>query len=152
MTSSRQFRVIENLKWSAAMTTTVQTLPRLDPHIVYGVDALVSIAMGLALLATAAPLTELAGWTVPAGVLWTIGLLLLPWAALNAWVARTDRPAQAVIRGVIAGDIAWVAGSAALVLLQAANLSTIGMVLLAGQGVAVAGVLALKLVGARSLA
>lgn len=134
------------------MTTHTQTLPRLDPHLIYGLDAIVSAAMGIALLVTAEPLTQLVGWTMPAGFLWTIGLLLLPWAAFNAWVARTDRPAKALVRGNIVGDIAWVVGTIVLVLLQASSLSPIGLALLAGQGIAVVGVLAIKLAGARALA
>ena len=134
------------------MTTQPQTFHLLDPRLVYAVDAFASAAMGVALLAVAEPLTELAGWSLPAGFLWTIGLLLLPWAAFNAWVARTARPARAVIRGNIAGDIAWVLGSATLVLLHAPGLSLIGLALLVGQGMAVAGVLAVKLAGARFLA
>ncbi len=134
------------------MTTMTQTLPRLDPHLVYGVDAIVSAAMGVALLILAEPLTQLAGWTLPSGFLWTIGLLLLPWAAFNAWVARTGHPAKGVIRGNIVGDVVWVAGTIALLVLHAATLSPIGLVLLAGQGIAVAGVLVLKLAGARALA
>ena len=134
------------------MTAQPQTFPLLDPRLVYAVDAFTSAAMGAALLAVAEPLTELAGWPLPAGFLWTIGLLLLPWAAFNAWVARTARPASAVVRGNIAGDIAWVLGSATLVLLHAPSLSPIGLALLVGQGIAVAGVLAVKLAGARFLA
>ena len=134
------------------MTTQTLPLPNLNPHLIYGVDAIVSAAMGVALLVTAEPLTQLAGWSLPAGFLWTIGLLLLPWAAINAAVARADRPARAVVRGIIGGDIAWVTGSVALVLLYASSLSPIGLALLAGQGIAVAGVLALKLAGARALA
>ena len=134
------------------MTTQTLTLPKLNPHFIYAVDAVVSAAMGIALLVTAEPLTQLAGWSLPAGFLWTVGLLLLPWAVLNAWVARSDRPARAVVRNIIGGDIAWVAGSAAMVLLYAPSLSTLGLVLLVGQGLAVAGVLAMKLAGARALA
>ena len=134
------------------MTTRTQTLPRLDPHLIYGVDAVVSTAMGVALLVLAEPLTQLAGWSLPAGFLWTIGLLLLPWAAFNAWIARTPHPTMGIVRGNIAGDAAWVAGSIALILLHVPSLSTLGLVLLTGQGVAVAGVLALKLAGARALA
>jgi hypothetical protein len=133
------------------MNTQVKTLPRLDPHLVYGVDALVSCTMGIALLLTAPALTQLAGWAMPSGFLWTIGLLLLPWAGYNLWIARTHRPARAVITANIIGDIAWVAGTALLLAIQATNLSTIGLVLLAGQGIAVTGVLLLKLAGVRAL-
>lgn len=134
------------------MNTQVQTLPRLDPHLVYGVDAIVSSTMGVALMVAAEPLTQLAGWNIPAGFLQIIGLLLLPWAALNAWTARTAHPPHAIVRGIIAGDIAWVLGSALLIMVHLPDLEPIGLVLLAGQGIAVAGVLALKLTGARALA
>ena len=134
------------------MTTQTQTLPRRDPHLIYGVDAAVSAAMGVALLALAEPLTQLAGWSLPAGFLWTIGLLLLPWAAFNAWIARMAHPARGIVRGNIAGDAAWIVGSIVLIVLQAASLTPIGLALLAGQGIAVAGVLAVKLAGARALA
>lgn len=134
------------------MTTQIQTLPRLDPHLVYRVDACASAAMGVALLMLAEPLTQLAGWTMPAGFLWTVGLLLLPWAAINAWVARTEHPARIAVLGNIGVDIAWVIGSAALVALHAPSLSLAGLALLVAQGIAVAGVAAFKLAGLRALA
>ena len=61
-------------------------------------------------------------------------------------------PARGIVRGNIAGDAAWIVGSIVLIVLQAASLTPIGLALLAGQGIAVAGVLALKLAGARALA
>lgn len=133
------------------MTTAVQTLSRLDPHIVYGVDALVSTAMGLALLAWAGPLTQLAGWAMPPDLLWIIGLLLLPWAAFNAWIARSARPPRVAVTANIVGDVAWIAGTVALLAIHAASLSGPGLALLAGQGIAVVGVLTLKLAGRATL-
>ena len=133
------------------MNTQVQTLRRLDPHLIYGVDGLTSLAMGIALLFTAAPLTDLAGWGMPASFLWIVGLLLLPWAAYNAWIARTPRPARGVVVANIVGDIAWVAGTAALVAVHASDLTPLGLALLVGQGIAVGGVLLLKLYGRPAL-
>jgi hypothetical protein len=133
------------------MTTQVQTLPRLDPHLVYGVDALASLVMGAALLFTAAPLTDLAGWAMPSSFLWIIGLLLLPWAAYNLWIARTATPAHSAVTANIIGDIVWVAGTVLLVAIHASTLSALGLALLVGQGIAVSGVLLLKLAGARAL-
>lgn len=52
----------------------------------------------------------------------------------------------------MAGDAAWIVGSIALLALHAASLSPLGLALLAGQAIAVAGVLVLKLAGARALA
>lgn len=133
------------------MTTQVQTLPRLDPHLVYFVDALGSLAMGAALLVAADQLTALAAWAMPSSFLWIIGLLLLPWAAYNAWIARSARPAGPVVAANIIGDIVWIAGTAVLVAIHATGLSGLGLALLVGQGIAVGGVLALKLAGRRAL-
>ena len=133
------------------MNAQAQTLQRLDPHLIYVVDGLTSLAMGIALLFTAAPLTDLAGWAMPASFLWIVGLLLLPWAAYNAWIARTTRPARAVVAANIIGDIAWVVGTATLVAIHASDLTSLGLALLAGQGIAVSGVLLLKLFGRPAL-
>ena len=133
------------------MTTQVQTLPRLDPHLIYGVDALGSLVMGAALLVTADQLTALAAWAMPSSFLWIIGLLLFHWAAYNAWIARSARPASMVVAANIIGDILWIAGTAMLVAAHATGLSGLGLALLVGQGIAISGVLALKLVGRHAL-
>ncbi|WP_332701545.1 hypothetical protein [Devosia sp.] len=133
------------------MTTQVQTLPRLDPHFIYGFDALGTLAFGVALLFTAAPLTELAVWALPSGFLWVLGLLLVPWAAFNLWIARSGRPSRVVVAVNIIGDVIWVAGTAALLAIHATGLSSLGLALLVGQGIAVGGILALKLIGRNAL-
>ena len=134
------------------MTSQVQTLPRLDPHFIYGFDALGSLALGMALVVTATPLTGLAGWALPPAFLWIIGLLLLPWAAFNLWIARKARPAPGLVAANIIGDIAWIGGTAALAAIHAPTLSGLGLAMLVGQGVAVGGVLLLKLLGRAELA
>jgi hypothetical protein len=88
---------------------------------------------------------------MPANFLWIIGLPLLPWAAYNAWIGRSARPAAAVVAANIIGDIVWIAGTAVLVAIHATGLSGLGLALLVGQGIAVSGILALKLVGRRAL-
>lgn len=134
------------------MTTQVQPLPRLDPHLIYGVDALVSFAMGVTLMLAADHLTALAGWTLPPAFLFTLGLLLVPWAAFNLWIARSAQPGRGVIRGNLASDAFWVLGSLALVAAQAASLTPLGFALVIGQAAAVAGVFTVKLIGAGALA
>lgn len=57
---------------------------------------------------------------------------------------------RAVVRANIIGDIAWVGGTAILVVIHATGLTTLGLVLLAGQGLAVGAVLVTKLAGARA--
>lgn len=133
------------------MTTQAQTLPRLDPHLVYFVDALGSLAMGAGLLVAAGQLTALAGWAMPSAFLSIIGFLLLPWAAFNLWIARSARPARVAVAVNIIGDVGWVAGTAVLVAIHATGLTGLGLALLVGQGIAVGGVLALKLAGRQAL-
>lgn len=133
------------------MTTQAQTLPRLDPHLIYFVDALGSLVMGAGLLFAADQLTALAAWAMPSAFLSIIGALLVPWAAFNVWIARRGRPARAAVAVNIIGDIGWVAGTAVLVAIHATSLSGLGLALLVGQGIAVGGVLALKLIGRGAL-
>ena len=134
------------------MTAQAQTLPRLDPHLVYLMDAVVSFVMGIALLVAAQQLTTLAAWTMPSSFLSTLGLLLFPWAAFNAWIGRTARPAATVVTANIIGDALWIAGTVALIAIHAQELSGPGVAMLVGQGIAVSGVLATKLVGRSALA
>lgn len=134
------------------MTDHAQTLPRrLGPHFVYGFDALGSLVFGVALLFAATPLTELAGWAMPSEFLWVLGLLLLPWAAFNLWLARNNRPPKLAVTANIVGDVIWVGGTVALLVIHATGLSGAGLTLLLGQGIAVGGMLTLKLIGRHAL-
>lgn len=119
-----------------------------DPRLIYWLDAGASLAFGIALLATAVPLTHLAGWSVPSGVLTAIGLALLPWALFNFIIARSAEPVLVMVRINIIGDLFWVLGSAILMLTQAAQLTPVGWALMVGQALAVGGVLATKMLGA----
>jgi hypothetical protein len=135
------------------MTDQAQFLPRrLDPHFVYGFDALGSLVLGVALLLAATPLTELAGRTMPSAFLWVVGLLLLPWAGFNLWIARNTHPPKLAVTANIVGDVIWVGGTIALLAIHAAGLSLVGLALLLGQGIAVGGILALKVMGRHALA
>lgn len=133
------------------MTSLALDSARLDPHLPYFVDGLTSAAMGLVLIAAAGPLTALAGWSPPPAFLFTLGILLLPWALLNFMTGRIARPAAGLIRGIIAVDLAWVLGSLVLLALYWSELTAWGIGLLVVQMLAVAGVFAVKLAGARTL-
>lgn len=133
------------------MTAQAQAAPFLNPRLIYLLDAGVSLVMGLAIAASAGPLTDLGGWPLPVAFLQLIGVLLLPWAAFNFWIARQAAPASLAVRGNIFGDIVWIAGTAVLLALYASSLTGPGMLLLAGQGLAVGMVLVVKLMGARQL-
>ena len=143
--------VIDNTTSEIAMTAHAQAAQFLNPRLIYLLDAGASLVMGLAVAAWAGPLTELAGWPLPAAFLQVIGVLLLPWAAFNLWIARRDPSVPHAVRGNILGDIVWVAGTILLLALYASPLTGLGMLLLAGQGLAVGMVLVVKLMGARQL-
>ena len=134
------------------MTTLAPTSAKLEPHLIFWLDAAGSLVFGLALILAAAPLTNLIGWSVPSAVLLGIGLFLLPWAFFNLVIARSTRPASTFLAANLVGDGIWVLGSVLLMQAQAAQFSVAGWVLMVGQTAAVSVVLALKLVSARAFA
>ena len=103
------------------MTTLAQTSAKLDPHLIFWLDAAGSLVFGLALIFAAAPLTNLIGWSVPPAVLLGIGLFLLPWAFFNLVIARSTRPASTFLAANLVGDGIWVLGSVLLMQAQAAE-------------------------------
>ncbi len=134
------------------MTTLAQTSAKLEPHLIFWLDAAGSLIFGLALTFAAAPLTGLLGWSVPPTALLCIGLLLLPWAFFNLAIARSTKPASTLLVANLTGDGLWILGSVLLMQAEATQLSMAGWVLMSGQTVAVSAVLALKLLSARSFA
>jgi hypothetical protein len=72
-------------------------------------DAGASLGTGLLLAAAAAPLSGLLG--LPEPLLRVAGLILLPYAALVAWVGSRRRPACSAVRAVVAVNAVWVADS-----------------------------------------
>jgi hypothetical protein len=101
-------------------------------------DALTCVAMGVALVAAGGTLAPWLG--LPPALLRGAGLALFPCAALMLIAAR--RPSAALIRVIVAGNLAWVAASLAVVLLLAPTPLGIGFVL--AQAVVVALLAALE--------
>ncbi len=131
------------------MDATARSFDFPDPRLIYWVDAAGSLVFGIALIAAATPLTSLAGWSLPPVVLTGIGTALLPWALFNLAIARSSRPVPGMVRINIIGDLIWIAGSAALILIHASQLTATGWVMLVGQALAVSAVMAIKMLGAR---
>ena len=134
------------------MTTLARTTAKMEPHLIFWLDAAGSLVFGLALTFAAAPLSSLFGWSVPPTVLFCIGLFLLPWAFFNLVIARSTRPASPLLAANLIGDGIWILGSVLLMQTQAAQLSIAGWGLMVGQTVAVSIVLAIKLLSARTFA
>jgi hypothetical protein len=134
------------------MTVLAQPTTHPEPHLVFWLDAAGSLIFGLALAFAAGPLTSLLGWPFPPTLLLGIGLALLPWSLFNLAIARTARPISTVLVANLVGDGVWILGSVLLMLALAAQLSAAGWVLMIGQTIAVAAILALKLRSARAFA
>ncbi|MBJ3785419.1 hypothetical protein [Devosia sediminis] len=133
------------------MTDLFAAAPRLDPHLPYLADGPISAVMGLVLIVTATPLTEIAGWSLPPAFFVTLGVILLPWALYNLMIGRMARPHPAMVWSNIAVDLTWALGSVVLVVLYQAELTPLGTALLLAQALAVGGMFAAKLHGAQAL-
>ena len=98
-------------------------------------DAVVSGAVGLLLLAGGAALAEPLG--IPASLLWPVGLFFVGYA-VTVWVIGTrqaiNRPAAWAIVGL---NLLWVVDSVALVVLGGFPLTMLGVAFVLAQAVAV---------------
>lgn len=126
------------------------TANHITTRIVYAVDALGSLGLGALLIAFAAPAADAFGRSLPAAVLLTIGIGLIPWAAFNAWIAsRPSLPAAAARLNMI-GDLGWVLASLALLVAGGAGLTTLGMAAVIVIGAFVAAVGSIKAMGLKT--
>jgi hypothetical protein len=111
------------------------------------VDAIATAATG-ALLALGGPyLDEWLG--LPSALLVSVGLPLLPFAALVAWLATRDTAARNAIRFVMVSNALWVAASVALLLSHAFAPTLLGVAFVLAQAAAVAAFAEFQLVGLR---
>jgi len=107
------------------MTTQSAVMGRQGGHdplslrAVLAIDAGTCLAMGLLLVAAAAPLAGLLG--LPEPLLFWAGMLLFPCAALMAGTAAMRPPPAALAWLVIAGNAAWVLASVGVLLVTAPN-------------------------------
>ncbi|WP_198371052.1 hypothetical protein [Roseomonas rosulenta] len=99
-------------------------------------DAAMSAASGVALVAAARPIA--AATALPAPLLLACGLFLLPYAALLAWCAARDALPRWLVWLLVAGNLLWAVECAALPLLGLVAPSGWGIAFLAVQAVAVA--------------
>ena len=105
---------------------------------VLGLDAATCLAMGMLLVAGAAPLAGLLA--LPQALLLWAGIVLFPCAALMACTAALLRPLLVWL--VVLGNAAWVIGSLGVLLALQPNALGIGFVLV--QAAVVVGLLVLE--------
>lgn len=113
-------------------------------------DAVISGATGLLMLAGAGVLTSWLG--VPAALMRYAGLILLPFAAMVLYLARTPLVSRAGVRLVIALNVAWVAASILVLVAGWIEPTTLGMAFVIFQAVVVAGFAELQHTGLRRVA
>lgn len=112
-------------------------------------DAATCIACGLLLTLGARALEAPLG--LPAGLLLGAGLVLFPVAVLLAWIARQPTPPAGWVWFVIAGNLLWAADSLALLFTPWVAPTTLGVVFVAGQALAVIAISGLERAGLRAI-
>ena len=99
-------------------------------------------------MAVAAPMLE--PWLgLPAGLLRYAGLILLPFAAIVAWLGMQSAPARGGVRAIIVTNFAWVAASVLLLVVGGLNPTALGIAFVLFQAAVVFVLGELQLVGLR---
>jgi hypothetical protein len=106
---------------------------------VLALDAATGVAMGVLLVAAAAPLAGLLG--LPPALLYWAGIVLFPCAALMLLAAASRPPPPALVWLIILGNAAWVIASIGVLVMLQPNALGITFVLLQAAVVAVMTVL-----------
>lgn len=111
------------------------------------IDAVISGASGLLMLAGAAPLSRILG--VSTELLTSAGLSLLPFTAFLIWLCTRAALPRTTVWLVIALNIGWVIGSIALLFVDGLNPSGFGIAFILVQAIAVAAFAEIQYVGLR---
>ena len=100
-------------------------------------DAAATGATGLLLATAAGPLAPLLGLAGP--LLRSAGLMLLPYAAVIAWVGTRTAPPRWAVRAAVALNLVWTANSLLLLFWGPASLTAPGAAFVLAQALAVLG-------------
>ncbi len=111
------------------------------------VDAVISGTTGLLTFLAASTLEHLLG--VPAAFLRIVGILLLPFAALLAYLSTRHQLPRAAVVAVIAANAAWVVASAMVLVTKQIEPNALGYAFVIIQAVAVTGFAKLQYMGLR---
>jgi hypothetical protein len=99
-------------------------------------DGAASGALGLGLALGAGALAAPLG--LPQGLLRGAGLALLPWAVLVLWLCLRTAPPRGAVKAVAAVNLLWVVASLLALLPYGGAATTLGIVFVVGQAIAVA--------------
>ena len=110
-------------------------------------DAVISGTSGILMLTAANGMSQLLG--VPAELLRSAGISLIPFTAFVVWIATRDAIPRRSVWTVIALNLAWVLASVALLFVDRFDPNRIGVAFILVQAVAVAGFAEMQYVGLR---
>jgi hypothetical protein len=110
-------------------------------------DAIASGAMGVLMALAAAPLGDWFG--LPVVLVRAVGLILIPYAALLAWLARSAVTPRLPAQIVVAGNVVWVVGSLLLLASELVSPTGLGTGFVIGQALIVAILAEAQFVGLR---
>jgi hypothetical protein len=99
-------------------------------------DALVSLASGLLLCFGAAPLADFL--RMPRPLLFWVGVILLPFSAGNAWLARSAAAPRLALQALVLWNFCWAADSVLAMLAGLLQPSLTGSLVMLAQAFAVA--------------
>ena len=109
------------------------------------VDAVASGGMGVLLAAAADPLAAWFG--LPVALLREVGLLLIPYAGLLVYLANKQTTPRLPAQIIVAGNVLWVIGSAALLMSGLVAPTALGKAFVIAQALIVAVLAELQLLG-----
>jgi hypothetical protein len=115
------------------MSTTINSTPFLRFALLG--DAAASGLTGLLMAGASGPLSSLLG--LPSQLLFWAGLVLLPYAAIVAFVGKRPRPSTFSIWAIIAANTVWVIDSLALLVSGWVQPTALGYVFVVGQALVV---------------
>ena len=110
-------------------------------------DAVISGTTGLALLFAADAVGRMLN--VPAELLRSAGVSLVPFTAFVGWLATRERLPRIPVWTVIALNLVWVVASIALLFVDRVNPNGLGVAFIVVQAIAVAGFAEMQYVGLR---
>jgi hypothetical protein len=113
-------------------------------------DGVLSGTSAIALVFGAGFLDELLG--LPAELLRTAGISLIPFVGFVFYLSRREQPARGNVLLVIALNLLWVAASVLLLLSSRVNPNSVGFVFIVAQAVVVAAFAEIQWVGLRKAA
>jgi hypothetical protein len=111
------------------------------------VDGMVCVAAGTAFLTFSALVAELIGPAFTAEIVIGLGAFLLLWGLFHLGMGGQAQASATGVKLAIAGDAVWIAGSAAILLIDWQGLTAIGAAFIAVMAVAVIDIMLLKMVG-----